>query len=75
MNSKDAGIVLHEELDRRERLITQLQTECDGLRTAIQILERPTPEALNRVTRVVGQRGRKPNGSTPPPTQQDQEEH
>lgn len=66
MTTRDVGIVLHEELDRREKLITQLTQECDGLRVAIGILERPTAEAHNRVTKVVSRRNRQsePNTTT-----------
>jgi hypothetical protein len=63
MTTQNIGIVLHEELDRREKLVAQLTKECDGLRTALEILERPTPEAHNRVTRVIGRRGPKPKES------------
>lgn len=61
MTTKEIGISLHGELDRREKLIAQLQTECDSIRTVLGIIERPTPEAHNRVTTVVG-RGRRVGG-------------
>jgi|ERR1044071_9624978 hypothetical protein len=63
MTTRDIGIVLHEELDRREKLVAQLTEECKGLRVAIDILERPTPEQHNRVSRVVGKRRGRPPGS------------
>ncbi len=61
MSTKDLGIQLHEELDRREKLLQQLTTECDALRKTLEIIERPTPEAHNRVTRVVGKKAGKVN--------------
>jgi hypothetical protein len=56
---REVGLALHEELDRREKLIAALQEECGAIRTTLTIVERggSTPEAQNRVTRVVG-RGR-----------------
>lgn len=35
MTTRDIGISLREELDRREKLIAQLQTECDSIRTEL----------------------------------------
>jgi hypothetical protein len=61
VTTRQIGISLHEELDRREKLIITLQEECGAIRTTLAILERggSTPEAQNRVTRFVGKRGRR----------------
>lgn len=60
---KDIGMSLHEELDRREKLLAQLNQEADAIRVVLGVLERPTPEQHNRVTHVVG---RKKKAATPP---------
>lgn len=67
MTTRDIGFVLHEEIDRREKLITQLQTECDGLKVALGVLEHPTPGSPYRVTRVVSRRGKRKPADTAPP--------
>lgn len=54
--SNTTGILLHEELDRREKLVAQLTQECDAIRIVLAVLERPSPEAHNRVTRVIGRK-------------------
>ena len=64
----DLGLSLHEELDRREKLLKQLTEECDAIRKVLTLIERPTPEQLSRVTKVVGRRktAKKSNGAAGP---------
>ncbi len=64
MTTRDLGISLHDELDRREKLIAQLNLECEAIRTTLGILERPSLEALNRVTKVVSRRNTPPTTKT-----------
>jgi len=60
VTTRELGITLHEELDRREKLIAVLEDECGAIRKTLEIVERggSTPEAQNRVTRVIGRRGK-----------------
>ncbi len=64
MTTRDLGISLQDELGRREKLIEQLTSECAAIRTTLGILERPSPEALNRVTKVVSRRNTPPKTKT-----------
>lgn len=56
MTARDISIILHEELDRREKLLKQLTEEVESFRRVLAILERPTPEALNLVTHVASRK-------------------